>query len=128
MKFLFTIYHHILFMFYVYRHLSIMRNLNFPEFCSLLKIIHKLLTTVSFATIPSKSGWYSWTCPLVVERPRYSVMVLSSVPTKCTPKTHRTSNVPIPIYLCWFLDTLWTQLSHYGRSILQLAYYWVCPW
>ena len=35
----------------------------FPEFCSLLKKINKLLTTVSFALIPSKSSWYSWTCP-----------------------------------------------------------------
>ena len=35
----------------------------FPEFCSLLKIVHKLLVTVSFAIIPSNSGWYSWTWP-----------------------------------------------------------------
>ena len=33
----------------------------FPEFCSLLKIVHKLLMTVSFAIIPSNGGWYSWT-------------------------------------------------------------------
>ena len=31
MKFLFTIYHHIIFMFYVYRHLSVMRNLKVKD-------------------------------------------------------------------------------------------------